>query len=110
MYNVVWIAGARRLGPFASALLLGAMMSAVSAADDPKEDKKPMLEEALRQQAPKIRDILWKKMDHPQDALHVGVLKFHVQLGEGAPSDNVGTLNLYMARRLEAALILCLHN
>jgi hypothetical protein len=111
MYNVVWIAGVRRLGPFASALLLGAMLSATSAADAAKEDaKKPTLEEELRQQAPKIRDFLWKKMDHPQDALHGGVLKFHVQLGEGPPSDNVGSLNLYMARRLEAALILCLHN
>jgi hypothetical protein len=37
---------------------------------------------------------------------NVGVLKFLVQKGDQKPSDNVGTLNLLMADRLEVALIL----
>ncbi len=61
MYNVVWTTGARRLGPFASALLLAALTSASVAGDTKKNTPKTTLEEALCQQAPKIRDFLWKK-------------------------------------------------
>jgi hypothetical protein len=70
--------------------------------------KNPTLEEALRENAPKIRAFLWEHMKHPDKSLHVGVLKFLVQTGDRPPSDNAGPLNLHIARRLEAALILCL--
>jgi hypothetical protein len=70
--------------------------------------KNPTLEEALRENAPKIRAFLWEYMKHPDKSLHVGVLKFLVQTDDRPPGDNAGPLNLHIARRLEAALILCL--
>jgi hypothetical protein len=36
----------------------------------------------------------------------VGVLKFRIQKGSREPTDNAGTLNLDLARRLTVALIL----
>jgi hypothetical protein len=66
------------------------------------------LEEEMVSQAPAIVDFLWKKMKHPESSLHVGVIKFLVQIGDNRPSDNAGPLNWYIARRLEAALILTL--
>ncbi|HEY7427500.1 MAG TPA: hypothetical protein VH682_24915 [Gemmataceae bacterium] len=108
MYNVVWTAPLRRVRPFVSALALAALVSAASAADDVKDAKRPVLEEALPEQVPQILDKLRKEMDHPKDALHVGVLKFHIQTGKETPRGSAAAPTLYVTRRLEAALILSL--
>ena len=114
MQNAVWTAHARqsvrRLCLFVSVLLPGAVLLAEPGQTGAKEDaNKPTLEQALKDKAPEIQRILWEKMDHPKDCLHIGVLKFQVQVGKGPPNRDAGPLNLYMARRLEAALILRLH-
>lgn len=43
---------------------------------------------------------------HERDIARVGVLKFRVQLPGTRASDSVGTLNMFLAERLEAALAL----
>jgi hypothetical protein len=90
--------------PLAATVLLTARGEAA----DQQTKKNPTLEEALLENAPKIRDFLWEHMKHPDKSLHIGVLKFLVQTGDRPPSDNAGPLNLHIARRLEAALILTL--
>lgn len=65
-------------------------------------------EEELVAQAPAIRAFLWHKMKHSKESLHVGVLKFLVQIGDQRPTDNAGPLNRHLDRRLEATLILTL--
>ncbi len=79
-----------------AALLLGGAWRAAGAAEAPS------LERGLVGQAPAL-------IEHfkANDYKNVGVLKFLVAR-EGAKSfsDNVGTLNLMMARRLEVALVL----
>jgi hypothetical protein len=99
------LAGACLLGLVLSS---GAVFVASLAADEKKAARKPTLEAALKDNAPAIRDFLWKKMAHPEKSLHVGVLKFLVRIGDGPASDNVGPLNLHLADRLEAALLLSL--
>lgn len=59
------------------------------------------LDEALAQRAPDIVKYLRDK-----NYQTVGVLKFLVQKGAEPATDNVGTLNLSVARRLEVALVL----
>jgi hypothetical protein len=113
MQNAVWTAHARqsvrRLCLFVSVLLAGAVLLAVPGQTGAKEGvNKPTLEQALKDKASEIQQFLWEKMDHPKDCLHIGVLKFQVQVGNGPLSKNAGPLNLYMARRLEVALILSL--
>lgn len=92
------------------ALLLAAAMlpAAPAMAEEKQSQLNPTLQEALKCKAPEIRAFLWKEMVHPEESLHVGVIKFLVKLGDQPPSDNAGPLNWYIARRLEAALILTL--
>ncbi len=59
------------------------------------------LERQLLQQAPRVLQYLKEK-----GCRNVGVLKFRVQKGKAAATDNAGTLNLSLARRLEVALVL----
>src|SRR4029077_244308 len=61
------------------------------------------IEHELVRQAPKLIKIFKEHGYH-----NIGVLKFLVARGEQATqvSDNVGTLNMLLARRLEMALIL----
>jgi hypothetical protein len=57
---------------------------------------------ALLKRAPEIIKFLRDK-----GYTNVGVLKFLVQKGNEPTTDNIGPLNLAMARRLEVALVLC---
>ena len=59
------------------------------------------LDDALLDKAGGVIDQLKKK-----GFKNVGVLKFLVRQGDGAPSDDVGDLNLALANKLEVALIL----
>jgi hypothetical protein len=59
------------------------------------------LDQLLLRCAPGVIRYLREKDNH-----NVGVLKFLVQTGTEAPTDNAGPLNLSVARRLEVALIL----
>src|SRR5262249_50080413 len=56
---------------------------------------------ALVRQAPAIVKQLKAK-----GYANVGILKFLAVKGEGKPNDNVGTLNMTLAQRLEVALLL----
>jgi hypothetical protein len=75
------------------ALLLPSLAVAPARATD--------LDHALLRQAPGVLAFL---CEHGHR--NVGVLKFQVQKGDGAPGDNAGLLNLDVAHRLEVALIL----
>ena len=59
------------------------------------------IDEAFAKAAPQLLDKL-----KARKAKNVGVLKFLVQKGEAKPEDAVGELNMGLADRLEAALIL----
>src|SRR5262245_66690165 len=85
--------GNRRLGLFVLVLGFGAVTVPAVRADT--------LEHQLRQEAPKIMQFLQE-----QGCRNVGVLKFRVKKGKAASSDNVGTLNMTLANRLEIALVL----
>src|SRR5688572_6887243 len=63
------------------------------------------LEQTLHKQAPKILKELQQK-----GCKNVGVLKFRVKKGNEPTSDNVGTLNMTLADRLEIALALAMDN
>jgi hypothetical protein len=66
------------------------------------------LDKQLRDKASSILAFVDRHAEHPKDRLSVGVLKFLVKVGEEKATDNAGLLNLRLARRLEAALILAL--
>jgi serine/threonine protein kinase len=68
----------------------------------------PSLDLALMKHASQILKDLWQKTNHPDNRLHLGVLKFLVQTKNNPPSDNAGPLNLWLPSRLEAALVLSL--
>jgi hypothetical protein len=88
----------RTLGLAAGAALgLYALFGAGAAPAVPLET----LDEALVRKAPEVLD--WVRKHHYRN---VGVLKFLVRKGKGPLTDNAGTLNLDLARRLELALIL----
>src|SRR4051794_28989157 len=77
-----------------SIICVGTIPSVTKAAPVP-------IDEALRKTAEKIvQEARAKKVPN------LGVLKFHVQVGKGKPQDDAGTLNMAIANRLEAALIL----
>ncbi len=79
------------------ATLVGLALVAVpAAAGEPKK-----LDAALKEQAERI--LAFARDKHCKN---VGVLKFLVRTGDGAPSDNVGPLNLALADRLTVALVL----
>lgn len=59
------------------------------------------IEEQFLQQAPRIVAHL-----RQQGYRNVGVLKFRVKKGNGPVSDSVGTVNTFLAHRLEVALVL----
>src|SRR5437868_4967033 len=59
------------------------------------------IDEAFAKAAPQLLNKL-----KARKAKNVGVLKFLVQKGEAKPEDAVGELNMGLADRLEAALIL----
>src|SRR5947209_3853267 len=83
-------------GPVAALLLLGLALPAAGAAEA------LTLERALVQQAPALI-----KHFKAAGCKNVGVLKFQVaRPGSSRFSDNVGTLNMLLARRLEVALVL----
>jgi hypothetical protein len=63
------------------------------------------IDEAFVKLAPRILDRL-----QARGAQNVGVLKFLVQRGDSQPDDAVGELNMGLADRLEAALILADNN
>lgn len=68
----------------------------------PADTRPGSLDEELLRQAPQILKLL-----HDKGYKNVGVLKFRVlRPGDGAASDNVGTLNQTLASRLELALTL----
>ena len=77
--------------------LLCALPAPVSAADAPSAS----LDRALQEQAPEILKQLREK-----GYKNVGVLKFRIKKGTDPVSDKVGTLNMFLADRLEVALIL----
>jgi hypothetical protein len=64
-------------------------------------DRPPTLERQLKDSAPQILTRLRER-----GIARIGVLKFRVQKPGGRVSDNVGTLNMFLAERLEAALAL----
>ncbi len=66
-------------------------------------DELPSLDQALRDNAPKI-----VKQLQERKYKNVGVLKFMVRNGDGPPRDNFGPLNSSLADRLEVALVLAL--
>jgi hypothetical protein len=76
------------------ALAAWALAPAAARADDDN------LDQALVKQAPKIIQEMRTRKYHT-----IGVLKFTVQKGKEAPSDNVGPLNLSIANRLTVALV-----
>lgn len=79
-------------------LLVAALVAAPTArADHDQIDKQ------FADAAPRILKTL-----KGQKAENVGVLKFRVQKGDGPPTDSAGELNMGLANRLEAALILAL--
>jgi hypothetical protein len=67
----------------------------------PSAARSERLEQELRRSAPEILQKL-----RARGYQTVGVLKFRVRIGNGLPKDDVGTFNLLMAERLEAALAL----
>jgi len=83
------------------ALLAGLWCTPAPAQKPPLKKPLPTLEQLLasrgKEMAKKLQGLGY---------LNVGVLKFFVQKYGAKPSDNVGTLNLRLARRLEVALIL----
>jgi hypothetical protein len=89
--------------PFCGCLLALAGWASVPAG----EAKLPSLEQGLKENAPRVLAYLRDNKKH-KPYRNVGVLKFLVQTGKGAPSDNVGPLNLRLAARLEVALVLAL--
>lgn len=74
-----------------------------SRADEPRSPSLPSLQEQLNAQAPKV---LEKLAEH--GCTNIGVLKFRVLEPRKGISDNVGTLNRFLAERLEAALTMAL--
>jgi hypothetical protein len=84
-----WLAG----------LAVLAALAPAARADEPK----PPLDQALRDNAPKV---LKKLADKKYK--NIGVLKFLVDNGTGKPRDDVGPLNTSLADRLEVALVLSL--
>ncbi|MCA9164486.1 MAG: hypothetical protein KDA62_15960, partial [Planctomycetales bacterium] len=74
-----------------------------SRADEPRSPSLPSLQEQLNAQAPKV---LQKLAEH--GCTNIGVLKFRVLEPRKGISDNVGTLNRFLAARLEAALTMAL--
>jgi hypothetical protein len=83
--------------------LAGLAVLAVTAAARADEPKAPPLDQALRDNAPKILEKLADKKYK-----NIGVLKFLVDNGTGKPRDDVGPLNASLADRLEVALVLAL--
>ncbi len=77
--------------------LLLAGPASVSAADSASAS----LDRALQEQAPEILKQLREK-----GYKNVGILKFRIKKGTDPVSDKVGTLNMFLADRLEVALIL----
>jgi hypothetical protein len=88
--------GAACLAPLVLALWFSGWPGATpaSAADE-------TLDQALSRRAVPVLRFLRDKHYH-----NVGVLKFRVQKGDEDPTDNAGPLNLDIANRLEAALVL----
>jgi len=66
-----------------------------------EEKRAAALDAQLLEQAPKILEYLRDK-----GYKNVGVLKFRIKKGKDPVSDNVGTLNMFLANRLEVALVL----
>lgn len=64
-------------------------------------DSSVTIDKRLQEQAPEILKQLREKGIH-----NVGVLKFRIKKGNDPVSDRVGTLNMFLADRLEVALIL----
>src|SRR4051794_14075565 len=83
-------------------VLAGLFVAAPASAE---EAKLPTLEQALVRRAPAVLAHV-KKAVTERSRRNVGVLKFLVSKDGRKTSDNVGTLNLLLARRLELALIL----
>ncbi len=87
----------RSLHKYIGALVVGVIAITSTA----RASEKSSLDEAVLQRAPEILKYL-----RDQKYKNVGVLKFLVQKGNEAPTDNVGPLNLNFTRRLEVALVL----
>jgi hypothetical protein len=102
MHTISWSKPGSRPLAALPALALAACLG-VSAG----EEKLPDLDQALKANAPKVLAYLRDEAKH-KPYHNVGVLKFLVQTGKAAPSDNVGPLNLRLAARLEVALVLAL--
>jgi hypothetical protein len=85
------------------ACIAGMLTLALSANAARAADDLPALDQALRDNAPKIV----KKL-RERNCKNVGVLKFMVRTGDGPARDNVGPLNTSLADRLEVALVLAL--
>jgi|GEM_PF-1105997 len=113
MFRIPWLVpavpGGARLCLCALLWASAALLTAPAEANEKNNRKYPTLEKALQGNAPKILDALRERKPQGK-TLHVGVLKFRVQVGENPASDNIGPLNLLMASRLEAALILVLND
>jgi hypothetical protein len=77
--------------------ILGLALTALPAAAGESKS----LDAGLKEQADRILQYA-----REQHCKNVGVLKFLVRTGDGAPSDNVGSLNLAIADRLTVALVL----
>ncbi len=82
-------------------VLAVAAVLAFSARGQAQEKRAAALDKELLEQAPKILDYLRDK-----GYKNVGVLKFRIKKGKEPVSDNVGTLNMFLANRLEVALVL----
>lgn len=83
-------------------IVLSACLSLLSFSTARAEDKRaPALDKQLFLQAPKILEYAREK-----GYKNLGVLKFRVKKGKEPVSDNVGTLNMFLANRLEVALVL----
>jgi hypothetical protein len=79
------------------ALVLAVAVCPALAAETPGSLAKVLQQQTSDELLPYLRQQGYK---------NVGVLKFLVQKGDGAPSDRVGTLNLTLAHRLQTALLL----
>lgn len=87
--------------------LSGAMLLFVAGQREVRADESPAasLNKQLQEQAPEILKQLRDK-----GYKNVGVLKFRIKKGTEPVSDSVGTLNMFLADRLEVALILANSN
>lgn len=94
----MWTGWAKKWSWLSVAALLTTLSGAMTACG---LDRPPTLERQLKSSAPEI----WTRL-RERSIARFGVLKFRVQKPGGRVSDNVGTLNMFLAERLEAALAL----